>query len=176
MLKPRTPLRLSRTARSRDRFSRGRTLAKACPQRVARAIVAIAGLLLLVLTLSAVPGAGRRDDHAYAPAVPNVTVIYVGADDCPPCRAWARDQWPQFRGSSEFGRLNYRAVESSKLKDVLDDENWPSDLRAYRRHIEPGSGVPLWLVLSQGELVLRAYGSSQWNATVVPAVRQLLLR
>lgn len=105
--------------------------------------------------------------------VPVVTVIYIGADDCTPCRTWRREHWPNFRASDEFRLLQYRAVESPNLLDVLKDEYWPDDLRGYRKQIEPGAAVPMWFVVRQERVVLKAYGISNWNEAVLPAIKRL---
>ncbi len=102
-----------------------------------------------------------------------ITIIYVGADDCAPCRSWHRTYWPSFRDSPEFNRLEYREVRSPNLFEVLNKELWPEDLQGYRNEIKTDSGVPLWLVIADGDIVLAASGISQWRDAVLPAIRQL---
>jgi hypothetical protein len=110
--------------------------------------------------------------HASAPR--DVTLLYVGADDCPPCRAWQRDVGLAFRSSAEFARVSYQEVKSPKLLDVLKDEYWPDELRVYRDHLGNGAGVPLWLVIADHQIVGRGFGVSQWQHTVLPKLRSLL--
>ena len=62
----------------------------------------------------------------------NITLVYVGAEDCGPCRAWQSMEGKRFLESPEFSRLIYREVKSPTLRDVLKDEHWPEDLRASR--------------------------------------------
>ena len=87
-----------------------------------------------------------------------VTVLYVGAEDCAPCRLWRRKHWAKFQTSPEFARLVYREVISPKLFDLLGDDHWPEKLRAYRSTLGRGSGVPVWLVVTNDEIVLTARG------------------
>jgi hypothetical protein len=136
--------------------------------------VATIRLMAATVALTAVVVLASRHQDPYSQGVPSVTLIYVGADDCAPCRAWYREQWPKFRASREFERLEYRAVESPNLLDVLKDEHWPNDLRAYRKEIEAGAGVPMWLVVSQNDVVLKASGVSKWNEAVFPAIQRLV--
>jgi hypothetical protein len=103
-----------------------------------------------------------------------VTVLYVGADDCPPCRAWQSVEGAAFRASPEFARLTYREVKSPTLYDVLNDENWPDDLRRYRDRIERGAGVPMWMIIAQGDIVSRGFGPTQWRDTILPKVKSLV--
>ena len=94
----------------------------------------------------------------------NVTLIYVGADNCAPCDKWQRDQGDAFRRSAEFRQLTYREV----------DDNWPEDIRSYRQTLGPGAGVPLWLVIADDRLVMQGFGARQWQDAVLPKIRSLL--
>ncbi len=104
----------------------------------------------------------------------DVMLLYVGAEDCGPCRTWQRTEGASFRASSEFLQLTYREVESPTLLDVLKDEYWPDDLRAYRDRLGRGAGVPLWFVISNHEIVEQYFGASQWSAAVLPRIISLL--
>jgi hypothetical protein len=105
----------------------------------------------------------------------DVTVIYVGADDCAPCQAWRRDGWPQFAASAEFSHLTYREVTSPKLFDLLNDEYWPDDLRRYRDKLDRSAGVPLWFVIADdAKPVLMARGLREWEAQALPKIRSLI--
>jgi hypothetical protein len=74
-----------------------------------------------------------------AKPVRNLTLVYVGADNCAPCEIWQRNQGTAFRDSPEFHRLAYREVKSPNLFDALKDNSWPEELRGYRQvTTEPG--------------------------------------
>jgi hypothetical protein len=107
-------------------------------------------------------------------SVRNVTLVYVGAENCAPCDIWQRKQGAAFHDSLEFRRLAYREVKSPSLFDVLKDENWPEDLRVYRQAISQGAGVPLWLVIADDQLVMQSFGLAQWQQAVLPKLRSLL--
>jgi hypothetical protein len=120
-------------------------------------------------------GVARCDPQPTMPkASAKVTLVYVGAEDCAPCRAWQGGERKRFLESGEASRLTYREVKSPTLRDVLKDEHWPEDLRGHRDRLGAGAGVPLWLVISGDELVERAFGASQWHGTVLPRLRRLL--
>ena len=129
---------------------------------------AVAALMVVVA------GAGLWVWASSPSKLSRVTVLYVGADDCAPCRAWQRDDGARFRSSTEFASLTYREVKSPTLTDVLKDRNWPQDLRAYRDQLGRGAGVPLWLVIADGEIVGRGFGQAQWQASVLPQIKSLL--
>lgn len=126
------------------------------------------GLALAALAVAFPPGgwSAARPGH--------VTLVYVGAADCPPCTAWQNTQEPAFRESEQFSHLTFRTVKAPLLLDVLKDEYWPEDLRPYRQTLGRGTGVPLWLVIGDGRLVLQSSGSTQWQEAVLPKLRALL--
>src|SRR5262245_28275477 len=105
---------------------------------------------------------------------PDVTVLYVGAADCAPCRAWRRGAGAAFRASDEFARLTYREVEARTLFEVLSDEVWPDDLRAYRARIDAAMGVPLWIVVADGRVAAQGFGASEWSDRLLPTIRWLM--
>lgn len=109
-----------------------------------------------------------------AASIKNLTLVYVGAENCPPCQIWQRNQEAAFRDSPEFHRLAYREVKSPNLFDVLDDDNWPEELRIYRQAIPQGAGVPLWLVIADDKIVMQGSGLTQWQEVVLPKIKSLL--
>jgi hypothetical protein len=104
----------------------------------------------------------------------SLTLVYVGADDCAPCRSWRRDHWPRFQASAEFARLAYREVTSPKLFDLLNDEHWPHELRTYRETLDRRAAVPLWLVVANDAVVIEARGLRQWEEVALPGIRHLV--
>jgi hypothetical protein len=135
-----------------------------------RKVLIAAGLGVLsgaaiVYSLTSSPSPSSRSD---------ITLVYVGAEDCAPCRKWQREDATAFRSSGEFAQVTYREVKSPALFDLLKDEHWPPDLRRYREKLAPGAGVPLWLVLADREVVDQRFGASQWKSAVLPKIRSLL--
>ena len=127
--------------------------------------------LLVAWSLAAI----RLDQPPSPPkARANVTLVYVGAEDCGPCRAWQSTEGKRFLESPEFSHLTYREVKSPTLRDVLNDEHWPEDLRRYRDRLGAGAGVPVWLLISGDEHVEWAFGASQWHAAMLPRLKRLL--
>jgi hypothetical protein len=103
-----------------------------------------------------------------------IVLLYVGAEDCAPCRAWQKDERPGLLASVEFPHIHYREIKSPTLIDVLKDENWPEELRPYRSQLKPSDGVPLWLIVSDDQLVERQFGAAAWREIIVPKLRRLV--
>lgn len=104
----------------------------------------------------------------------DVMLLYVGADDCAPCRAWRNGDGAAFLASGERAGLIYHEVRSPHLQDILSDENWPEELRPYRSRIRRSDGVPLWLVVADKEVVEQEFGTTAWQTRVLPKVRSYL--
>jgi hypothetical protein len=129
------------------------------------------GTLAIVFGLVAISAAWDSP----APQRPShITVLYVGAADCAPCRSWQRGDGALFRETGEFAQIIYREVKSPTLRDVLKDEHWPSDLRDYRDRLGPHAGVPLWLVIGDQAVIATGLGESQWRDVVLPRIRSLV--
>lgn len=136
-----------------------------------RALIAVlclamfAAMATVAATLSQAPAPTRAAD---------VKLIYVGADDCAPCRAWQNNDGATFRKSAEFSRITYIEVKARHLHDVLKDENWPEQIRDLRNRLKRSDGVPLWLVVSNDEVVAQRFGAAAWHAEILPAIRAKL--
>ena len=137
--------------------------------RTIRAFAVACGALLIAAFVAATVG-----NWTLAKPVKNLTLVYVGADNCAPCEIWQRNQGAAFRDSPEFHRLAYREVKSPNLLDVLKDKNWPEELRGYRQAIGEGAGVPLWLVIADDQIVMQSSGLTQWQEMVLPKLKSLL--
>lgn len=128
------------------------------------ALAAGAAMAAALLVAQARPSTGAAD----------LMLIYVGAEDCAPCRAWQKDDGVDFRRSIEFSRIRYREVKSQRLHELLSDAYWPEELRIYRSRLKPSDGVPLWLIVSGDAVVAQHFGAQGWRTSVLPALRSHL--
>lgn len=104
----------------------------------------------------------------------DVMLLYVGADDCPPCRAWQKGDGALFFTSAEYARVTFNMVKSPHLTDVLDDQYWPEDIRSYRDRLKRGDGVPMWLVVANGQIVEQRFGEAEWRSSILPKIRSFM--
>lgn len=113
--------------------------------------------------------------HPPAPArAAAITLIYVGAEDCAPCRIWQNGDGAAFRQSADFARIAYVEVKSPHLHDVLNDENWPLEIRGYRNLLKRSDGVPLWLIVSGNDVIVQRFGATAWHTAVLPTLKSYL--
>ena len=128
----------------------------------------------IAVAIAAVAGLEWRDRPTIPAHASDVMLLYVGADDCAPCRAWREGEGAAFLASAEFAHLDYREVKSPHLLDVLNDENWPDELRIHRSRLRRSDGVPLWFVIADHEIVEQRFGAAEWRASIVPKLNSLL--
>lgn len=100
-----------------------------------------------------------------------ITVIYVGADDCGPCRIWRRDERPDFLGSGVFQNIKYREVIASRLYDLLTETQWPADLMFLREQVRARPGAPQWFIIQDGHVITWEAGLSAWRRVVWPMIQ-----
>lgn len=100
-----------------------------------------------------------------------LTLVYIGAADCAPCRVWQNTEGARFRTSPEFAKLIYREVKSPKLQGLLSDEYWPADLRVFRDQLDRRAGAPMWLVVGDREMLRKGLGASQWRDDILPFIK-----
>lgn len=133
--------------------------------------MATAALFALAIIISSASlWIGSRLTHPHQ----DITVIYIGADDCAPCQVWRRAHWPPFSSSPEFTRLAYREVTSSKLFDLLKDEYWPESLDEVRSTFNRTPGAPLWFVIGNQRVLLTARGIREWDEMALPMIKSLV--
>jgi hypothetical protein len=138
-------------------------------RRMRTAWLWLGAILAVVVVASVLPSGSSR------PAI-RPLLIYVGADDCAPCRAWQRGDGAIFKESKDFARLTYREVKSAHLHEILDDKYWPEDIRGYRDRLKRSDGVPLWFVVADAGIVTQHYGAGVWKNDVLPTLNRILRR
>lgn len=108
-----------------------------------------------------------------AGAASDLTLIYVGGWDCPPCTQWKNTQKQRWLRSPEFHRVTWVEVESPRLKEAYQERYWPAELRPVLAQLPRKSGTPRFLIVSGGKVVSNEFGSGRWAATMAD-LRKLL--
>lgn len=127
----------------------------------------LAGLIILFGCASLLADTRRQATEPHG----TLTVVYVGADDCGPCRAWRRDERPAFLGSGVFPAIEYREVVAARLYDLLAEAEWPADLAFLREQVRSRPGAPQWFVMRDGRMIAWESGLSAWQRVVWPTIR-----
>ena len=83
-----------------------------------------------------------------ARAASDLTVIYVGGLDCPPCTQWKNTQKARWLASPEYKKVTWVEVESPKLREAYQERYWPADLRPVLDQLPRKSGTPRFLIVA----------------------------
>ena len=110
---------------------------------------------------------------ASAHAAADLTVVYVGGLDCPPCTQWKNTQKARWLASPEFSKVAWVEVDSPRLKDAYQPRYWPAELRPLLAQLPRKSGVPRFLIVRDGTIVSNEFGTNRW-ATTMTDLRKLL--
>jgi hypothetical protein len=103
---------------------------------------------------------------APARAAPDLTVVYVGGWDCPPCTQWKNTKKAGWLASPEFHKVTWVEVDAPKLKEAYQQRYWPADLRPVLAQLPRKSGTPRFLIVSDGKVISNEFGSGRWTATM----------
>jgi hypothetical protein len=101
-----------------------------------------------------------------ARATTNLQVIYVGGQDCPPCRRWNATYKDSWLASPDFGRVTWYEVEPPHLTEAYQVRHWPEALRPVLAQVPRKSGTPRFLIVEDGRIVSNQVGVSKWLKTM----------
>ncbi len=95
--------------------------------------------------------------QAQAPAsAPEVHLVWMGGNDCPPCMAWRAFDLPKLKASPEFQRIRYSYVTKAVTAPVPPKFFLPEEVRPYKEILDTagagGSGSPQAAVIVDGQV------------------------
>jgi hypothetical protein len=106
-------------------------------------------------------------------ASPDLTVIYVGGWDCPPCTQWKNTQKARWQASPEYKKVTWVEVESPHLKDAYKERYWPAELRPVLAELPRKTGTPRFLIVRDGKVLSNEFGTGRWTAIMADLKKQL---
>lgn len=133
-----------------------------------RLLAALAGAAA-VGTLSGTAGAQSR-----VPQYERLDLLYLGTDDCPYCRRWESRTKDAFLASPEGRAVNFVHVKGRTLREPIVEQHYPPEFRWVFDKIGPSRGVPRFLLVMDGKLVMSAFGLNEWEDRFRPALKDLV--
>jgi hypothetical protein len=82
-----------------------------------------------------------------------LTVIYVGAKDCPPCQRFDRWYKQAFVFDVVAKGMNFREIKVETLRDIRQASAWPNDLKWLLTSLGSEAGVPWFFTVDGHRLV-----------------------
>jgi hypothetical protein len=125
----------------------------------------VLGTLAATVALSAAP--------AYAQPEVKLTVIYVGAKDCPPCEIFNHQDRPQWDRSDYPSQIRFVAIDAPTVGVAYNARYWPTDLRFVLTQIK-STIVPTFILLNGRKIIMIGTGIGGWRAQVLPHLPGML--
>jgi len=98
-----------------------------------------------------------------APRIPAIHIIYMGGDDCPPCRAWRREELPKLEATAGFKRIKFTYVVKVIRSAVPPAFFMPSEVRPYKAKLDTANngitGSPQTAILVDGKVFDYYFGT-----------------
>jgi len=113
-----------------------------------------------------------------AAAEPQIHIIYMGGNDCPPCRAWRATELPKLQTTDAFRKIRFTYVDKLIGSAVPPALFLPADARPYKAQLdEPGNrivGSPQTAVIVDGKVFDYYWGTR--NAEEIETMIASILR
>lgn len=113
-----------------------------------------AGSLMAALLAPAAALAQAPSQRPASP--PDIHIVYMGGNDCPPCVAWRREQLPKLEQTAAFKAIKFTYVVKSIQSAVPAGFLLPADVRPFKDKLDVASGglsgSPQFAVMVNGEV------------------------
>lgn len=118
------------------------------------------------------PGPGA---DAIAAAVPvaarEIAVLYLGARDCPYCRAWEAQQRPAFADSALAQRVHLLESVRASFREPARAADLPAGLVLDTAALP--RPTPAFVLLVDGQAVATVIGGNGWSERLLPALERV---
>lgn len=103
---------------------------------------------------------------APASAKPEISVIYVGGQDCSYCTMWQNRYRKAWLASPSFTQVQWIEIDPPRLREAYRERHWPAAFRPVLEQVPRKSGTPRFLVTQGGRIVSNQLGVSAWEVTL----------
>jgi hypothetical protein len=129
-----------------------------CVPSLLRALIAFALPVMALSSLSPAQAATR-------------TIVYIGAEDCKPCRQWEATHQKAFAEQCAERGVKFRAIRVATMRNIREARYWPSDLRPLLARFADRSGTPHFLAVRNGEIIVNVYGIGKYQREIAPLLQ-----
>ena len=105
---------------------------------------------------------------------PSIHIVYMGGNDCPPCRAWRSEELPKFEASDAFSRVRFSYVNKVIRSSVPPRFFLPEYVKPLKEKLDYAangiSGSPHTVIVVDGEVYDYIFGArtaSQLEAAIL---------
>jgi hypothetical protein len=99
----------------------------------------------------------------------DLTIIYVGAKDCPPCQVFKNQDLPHWSRSPSARSVRFVHIEAPRMTGAYSARYWPSNYRFVLQQVTVPI-VPQFFLLEGNIIVKSAAGISGWRSQILPMI------
>lgn len=112
--------------------------------------------------------AGLLSPAVSAPAwsAPDISVIYVGGQDCTYCTMWQNRYRAAWLASPSFTRVQWIEIDPPRLREAYRERYWPTAVRPVLEQVPRKNGTPRFLIAQGGRIVSNQLGVTAWEVTL----------
>ena len=107
-----------------------------------------------------------------AEAAGGISVVYISAEDCAPCRQFEAADFPQWQSSPLSQRVRFLRAHAPKTTQAFQTKYWPSEARSFAGAVKVPV-VPSFILANNGSVMLVGSGLIGWRNQVLPEIRRL---
>ncbi len=114
--------------------------------------------------------------------VKQLTLIYIGADNCGTCKRWeqTRSSKPReskyaFLDTPEAKAVTFRQLGAANYMNTSYDQLWPEDIRWVRTKTYAASGTPRFILIADDKVMLNTRAGSL-ETQIMPKIRELMAK
>jgi len=104
-------------------------------------------------------------------------VVFLGNDQCSFCKLWQAQSEPAFKKSAAFKKLDFRVVHPATFEAMLQEKNWPPDLRwmltdflMSDEGVQRGLWTPRFFLAENHKIVFTVTGNDGWEQKMWPKI------
>jgi len=105
-----------------------------------------------------------------------IEVVYFGTDDCFYCQHWDAARRPELVAMLSGKRARLVEVRGETLEKPIIERHYPPELKWLYRDLGELRGVPRFVLVVDGKVVLRVHGTSNYTSILEPRLRTELAR
>lgn len=103
-----------------------------------------------------------------------IEMLYLATPDCPYCRSWEARSKDALLNSPEGRALRFVEVRGETLRKPIAREHYPRGYEWAFDKIGPSRGVPRFVLLVDGNLLLSAFGLNAYENDFLPRLRAIV--
>jgi hypothetical protein len=97
----------------------------------------------------------------------NMTVVYIGAKNCPNCRKYEANDEQNFVKALKSKKASYKTVMVESFADISQEADYPKELKFIPKEGQLSRGTPHFVLLDGKNIILSVKGYDYANHEIM---------